>query len=165
MTRAPHDRRWLVHWFFRIALVFKGLDGVLELVGGILAFTVSRSTISRMVVVLTQHELSEDPHDLVANALRHLAAHVTPDLQVFAAVYLLAHAVVKIGLVLALARSKLWAYPAAIAVFLAFAGYQLYRFAVGHAPAMLLLTVIDVGVIVVTWLEYRRVTALAAARG
>ena len=58
---------------FKISLVLKGWDGALELVGGILLLVVSPTQLGSVVQFLTQHELSEDPHDVVATTLVHLA--------------------------------------------------------------------------------------------
>ena len=109
--------------------------------------------------MLTQHELSEDPRDLVASYLVRAAGHLSMSGERFASAYLLAHGVLKIALVWALLRSKLWAYPVAIVVFAAFGVYQMYRYALSRSATMLALTVLDVFVIVLTWLEYRRVRA------
>ena len=60
----------------------------------------------------------------------------------------------KCGLV-ALLRSKLWAYPAAIAVFGGFVGYQVYRFTLTGGFGLVALSVFDLIVIWFIWLEYR----------
>jgi uncharacterized membrane protein len=149
----------LATWAFRVGVVGKGVDGALEIVGGALLLALSRSQVHGIVGALTQHELSEDPGDVVARALLHAARHLSAGAKVFGAVYLLGHGVVKVGLVVALLRRRLWAYPTAILVFLGFLGYQLYRYSRTAAPWMLLLSAIDVFVIAVTWLEYRRLRA------
>src|SRR2546422_6920113 len=77
-------RRSPVQIAFDIGIFFKGLDGVLEIVGGLLLFLVKPETISRIISALTQHELSEDSHDLVARALVWLANQVSADSQMFA---------------------------------------------------------------------------------
>jgi uncharacterized membrane protein len=48
---------------FKIGLVLKGLDGILEVAGGILLLFLSPHAIEHIVRTLTAHELSEDPHD------------------------------------------------------------------------------------------------------
>ena len=80
-------------------------------------------------MILTQGELSEDPHDFIATHLLHTANGLTGDAVLFGAIYLLIHGLVKIVLVVALLLNKLWAYPWMIAVLLLFIGYQLYRIA------------------------------------
>lgn len=58
-------------------------------------------------------------------------------------------------LVAGLLREKLWAYPASIVVFGLFIFYQLARFRYTHSVELLLLTVLDVIIILLTWHEYR----------
>ncbi len=140
---------------FNFALILKGLDGLLELVGGILLIVISPETINRLAHSLTQHELSQDPHDFLAHHLLRLTANLH-NTQTFGALYLLTHGLVKVWLVWALLRSRLWAYPTAIVVFAAFGAYQMYRWSYTHSVAMLALTVQDVFVILLTWAEYRR---------
>ena len=135
---------------------FKGLDGVLEIVGGLLLFLVKPETISRIISALTQHELSEDPHDVIARALVRLGDQITSDSQMFAGVYLLSHGVIKVFLVEALLRGRLWAYPTAIVFFVFFMAYQMYRYYLEPSIGMILLSVLDLIVIALTWLEYRR---------
>ncbi len=74
----------------------------------------------------------------------------------FASWYLLSHGGVKLCLVLALLWNKLWAYPLMIVMLSAFIGYQMYRFTLTHSAAMIVLTVFDLIVIALTWIEYRQ---------
>ena len=62
---------------FEIGILLKGLDGVLELIGGALLLAVSPTTINRIIGALTQHELSEDPHDVIAVHLLRLSHGLT----------------------------------------------------------------------------------------
>ena len=113
-----------------------------------------------MIQVLTQHELSEDPGDPISNYLLHSTLQLTEGATKFAAAYLLWHGVVKVGLVAALLCKRFWAYPAAMVAFTLFLAYQLYRYAHTHAPELLVLSVVDVFVIIITWLEYKRLQAI-----
>ena len=110
--------------------------------------------------MLTQHELSEDPNDLLAGYLVHAAQHFSVDAQIFVSVYLLWHGLVKVGLVMALLQKRFWAYPTAILAFTLFLVYQLYRYANTHSNWLLMLSVVDVFVIIFTWFEYKRLRAL-----
>jgi uncharacterized membrane protein len=108
----PRD---LLDQTFEVGIILKGLDGVLEVIGGLLLLVVSPATIDRLVTSLTQHELSEDPHDLLATHLLKTAHGLTGAAVLFGAVYLLAHGLVKVVLVAALLKNQLWAYPWTIA--------------------------------------------------
>ncbi len=153
---ASRARRGVVHAVFELGVVLKGIDGLLEVAGAALLLFVSPRQIGRAVELLTQHELSQDPHDAVAGHLVRAARHLSMGETRFASAYLLSHGVVKLVLVWALLTSRLWAYPIAIAVFAAFGGYQMYRWSISHSLAMVTLTVLDAFVILLTWLEYRR---------
>jgi len=158
-VKAIEESR-LVHLLFDISVFVKGIDGIFEIFGGLLLFFVSPDQIYSILRVLTLHELSEDPKDLVANFLLNSARHLTAETKHFAAIYLLWHGAVKAGLVAALFFKKRWAYPAAIAAFLLFLVYQLYRYMHTASPALLVLSVLDVFIIVLTWLEFRRLESI-----
>ncbi|MES2124946.1 MAG: DUF2127 domain-containing protein [Gemmatimonadota bacterium] len=147
-----------IHLWFKISVLGKAIDGVLEIVGGFLLLLLRPGTVHRIVQNLTQHELSDDSRDAIAHYFAQSLQHFSHDTQRFAALYLLWHGVVKVGLVVALLRERRWAYPVAIVAFVLFLLYQLYRYSHTHAPELLILSVVDVIVIVLTWLEYRRLT-------
>jgi uncharacterized membrane protein len=149
----PKD--WLDRLFV-IGIIGKGLNGLAELVGGLLLLFVTPDSIHHVVAVLTRGELSEDPNDLVARYLLHTADGLTGSAVIFGAVYLLVHGAVKIGLVIALLLNKLWAYPCMIIVLLIFIGYQLYRIVLQPSVGLVVLTVFDALIVMLTWREYRR---------
>ncbi len=149
----------LVHRVFTIGILAKGLNGVMEILAGGFLFLVPPATLSQVLLFLTRHELIEDPHDLLANYLVSVARQLSVNTQWFGAVYLLSHGVIKVGLVLALWQRHLWAYPAAIVFFLLFIVYQGYRYTFAPSPWLVVLTVVDLVVVWVTWLEYRRLQA------
>lgn len=157
------ERGDLLDKAFLVGIVLKGLDGLLEVAGGLLLLLISPATIAGIASALTQHELSEDPHDFLATHLLHATGSLTGDALRFGAVYLLAHGVVKIVLVAALLRNKIWAYPWMIAFLVAFILYQLYRMTFALSLGLAGLTAFDV---VVTWLtirEYQRQRAHRAS--
>ena len=162
---ASETRRGrIVHALFDISVIIKGIDGVLEVVGGALLFVVSPARLHELVRVLTQHELSRDSHDVVATYLLRSSEQLSGSAQTFGAMYLLWHGVVKVALVTGLLLKQRWAYPVAILAFVLFLLYQLYRYNHTRAPELLVLSVIDVVVIVLTWLEYKRLGALHGFR-
>lgn len=140
---------------FRISVTLKGLDGALELIGGLILLFVRPATISHVARFLTQHELSQDPHDFLARHLLRSAGHLAHGTTIFAALYLLSHGLAKVVLVVAVLRNELWAYPGMIVLLLAFIVYQLYRLTVVRLSLGLsLLTVFDAFVVWLTWREY-----------
>lgn len=160
---ARRDRAYLRELLFRIAVVLKGLDGALEIAGGIALWIVSPGLITRMVWFLTQGEIMEDPHDLVANFLRHAVRRFSVGSEHFLALYLLGHGVVKIFIVVALLRNKLWAYPLGMVVFGAYVVYQVYLFTLSGSMGMIVLSILDLILIGLVWLEYRAVKSHPSA--
>jgi uncharacterized membrane protein len=141
---------------FKIGLVLKGLDGILEVTGGVLLLLLSPSSIEHIARSLTAEELSEDPHDHIANYLLHSTSHLSSGVTLFGAIYLLSHGIAKIVLVALVLRDKLWAYPWLIVLLLAFIGYQIYRLAWVHfSVGLTALTVFDAALVWLTWREYR----------
>ena len=146
---------WLDKVFWA-GIALKGLNGVAELSGGVLLLVVSPNRIHLFAVAITRAELGEDPHDRIANEILLLTNHLSGTQTLFGAVYLLLHGVVKVVLVAALLREKLWAYPWMIAFLVAFIGYQLVEVARTGSLPLAGLTVFDAGLCWLTWLEYRK---------
>jgi uncharacterized membrane protein len=146
--------RSILHNSFRTGITLKGIDGVLELIGGALLWFVNPSRLGDPLQMALQHELSRDPHDFVAAHLLHVTERLTSANRTFATLFLLSHGLVKIIIVAALWMDRLWAYPLGIGVFSAFGVYQVYRWTHTHSFFLVLLTVFDVLVIYLTWAEY-----------
>jgi uncharacterized membrane protein len=140
---------------FRISLWLKAIDGVLEVIGGLLLFFVAPSTLDSVVRWAVAHDLTGSPHDWVAQHLLHSASTLSTSSTTFGAVYLLVHGGAKLVLVVLLLRRKLWAYPWMIGLLLLFVAYQMYRFAEQPGIGMILLSAFDLFVAWLTWREYR----------
>lgn len=144
-----------IHRVFDISLWIKGVFAFGEILSGIATFFVTKELIVHAVELITQAEFAEDLHDRIATILLQVAENYSVGARNFAAIYLLAHGVIKLWLIIGLLRRKLWFYPAAIIVFTLFIVYQLYRFTYTHSALLLLITVLDVIVIVLTWHEWK----------
>jgi len=156
--RSQEHRRDLLDKTFDLTLVLKGLDGLLELVGGILLIVISPTTINHLAQQLTQHELSQDPNDFIAHRLLRLTANLH-NTQLFGALYLLTHGSVKIIIVIGLFRRQRWAYPVAFVFLGGFVIYQVYRLTYAPSAGLAVLTAFDLLIIWLTWREYRRMKA------
>jgi uncharacterized membrane protein len=158
-SRASRGREWFatgdaLDRTFAVGIIAKGINGIIEILGGLLLLLATPEAIGRLLEALTRGELAEDPTDFLATRLLHLSASdtlTTGGLR-FAAIYLLAHGIVKVVLVAAVLRGKLWAYPWMIGFLLLFISYQLYRIAVDPTVGMIALTIFDA---VLTWLAVR----------
>lgn len=137
-------------------MVAKGIDGAVELVGGVLLLFLSPNEIWRVIYFLIQGELIEDPTDLVANLILHSAPKIIQT-RFSASTFLMLHGAVKLGLVAGLATNRLWSYPAAIAVFTAFTIYQVTQLAEKYSLFLATVTALDVVIVFLIIVEYRHV--------
>lgn len=148
-----------IHLLFKIGVTIKGVDGALEAIAGVALFFTSTASLRNLVDWLTQGELEEDPNDFVANHLVDFFHHLSVSTEHFAAVYLLAYGLVKIGLVAGLLREKLWSYPTALTVLGLFLCYQIYRFSHNHSPGLAFVNVLDLIILAVIWRDYQYLKA------
>jgi len=154
-TPINDKREALLSRLFHIGLFFKGFDGLLELVGGVLLLVLPTAKLDAIVRTLTMHELKEDSTDFIATHIRDYAATLTGSSTLFAAFYLLMHGIVKVVLVAAVLRGRIGAYPWMIGFLVAFIVYQGYELATHFTLGMLLLTLFDILILALTVHEYR----------
>lgn len=138
---------------FKVTIILKGLDSLLEILGGVFFLLITRSAITGWA------------HDIAWGLFGHNSAisryiiHSSNDLAkstLTGALYLLVHGVVKVALVVLVLMNKLWAYPVFIGVILLFIAIQIYDL-VGHlSVGVSLLSAFDALVIVLTWLEWQK---------
>jgi uncharacterized membrane protein len=154
-----------VHIAFEASLAMKAVFAAGEILAGIGVYFVTRQFLFGLVERITREELLEDPRDSIANYLLQSAQHFSVSTRNFTAVYLLAHGVIKLWLIIGLLRQKLWYYPVAISVFGLFILYQLYRYNLTHSLWLLIITAIDLVVIALTWHEYGYLRARRGRQG
>jgi len=152
-------REKLFHRLFEVGIWIKGIDGLIEIAGGILLLAVSLEALNSYVIAITEKEIQEDSGDLIANALRHAAHRMTPGSKHIAGAYLLGNGIVKVFLAACILRGKLWCYPIAVAVITSFILLQCVRMSFHFSWAMFNGTIIDVAIVLLIWREYRRIQA------
>lgn len=143
-----------IHRAFKVGIILKGVDGILELFGGLSLFFIKPTQIASWMQALTQYELIEDPRDLISNYLMQSSHQLSIGAELFGAAYLISHGIIKIAIVIGLLKNKLWAYPVGIVIFSLFGLYQIYCYAYSHSIGLVFLTVLDVIVILLTYHEY-----------
>jgi uncharacterized membrane protein len=147
----------LFHYGFEVGILIKGIDGILEILGGFLMLYLNPARLDRVVIWLTQHELAMDPHDLLTNFIVKVSNNYTGSVQLFGVIYLIAHGLVKIILVSMLLRKRSWSYPLSMVFIFLFIIYQLYRYSYNHSIWMIMFTVFDISMILLIWSEYKRI--------
>jgi len=145
---------------FLVGVFFKGLDGVLETLGGLIFLFLRHGALEKFARIVFKGELAEEPHDIIANYLINLAAHTSRDTEFFAAIFLLVHGIIKILIVTGLYLRKLWIYPLAEFVLGLFVIYQLYRFSHTFSVLLIFLTIVDIFIIFLIYTEHKRLSGL-----
>ncbi|MEJ2702886.1 MAG: DUF2127 domain-containing protein [Sedimentisphaerales bacterium] len=150
------EKLW--HVLFLVGIFFKGLDGVLESLGGLVLLFLNHTSLMKYVndvTFLFHEELTERPPDAIFQYLLNVA-HVSENTQLFAGIYLVGHGAIKMAIVAGLYFKRLWVYPLAEGVLGLFIVYQLYRFTHTYSILLLFLSVVDAAVILLIYKEYKR---------
>lgn len=150
---SKFERYW--HGFFEFGILLKGFNGVWETISGFLVLFLSRATFSRLFYFLARRELLENPRDRFLYFVVRSFQHVTPEIKVLAAAYILGHGLLNIFLAIQLYRNRLWAYLVTMSAMVVFMSYQVYRIVLHHSRALTILTIFDVLFLILTWHEYR----------
>lgn len=152
---------------FRIAVLLKGLDGASQLVTGIALMFIPARAITHLVQLAVTR-------DLFGNHAGWLATHLQAAVQnftggsthTFVIVYLLVHAVIKLGLVVALLRKIAPAYPIAGVALGLFVVFEVLRAIRTHSVILPIFAALDVLIILLVAREYiklRRERAVAVS--
>jgi uncharacterized membrane protein len=139
---------------FRIAMAVKGIDGAIELVGGVLLLLVSQTEVQKVITVVVTHDLLGPPDGSLSRHFVAGTAEFASGDRTFAVLYLLLHGAIKVALVIALLRHWLPAYPVAVVVLGAFVVYEIYRATQTGSVLLPLLAVLDILVIALVIREY-----------
>jgi uncharacterized membrane protein len=143
----------------RAALLLKGLDGAVELLAGAALALVGPRELGELTRRVVAHHLLGSPRGALAERVTAGEAALHGGDRTFAVVYLTAHGLLKLGLVVALLREMLPAYPVAIGVLTVFIGYEAYRAARTGSSALWAAAALDLAITVLVVREYRHLTA------
>jgi uncharacterized membrane protein len=143
------------HRLFRVGVILKGIDAVLEVIGGVILLIVPSDAISRLIVTVTQYQLIQNPNNLFAK-LAEKGVEVANESQLWAGLFLLSHGLVKVLIVVGMVLKKLWAYRIGLVVFAGLVIYQICDVLKTHSLGLLALTVLDFIFILLGWREYRQ---------
>ncbi len=142
-------------WVFDFALVLKAVDGTIEMASAVVIFWYPR-VIMHLADIATAGELSQDPTDIVANAIRNAAHALSLSGHLLIALYLFVHGLIKALLVIGIFAGQRIAYPLFIAALALFSAYETYRGLVRHEAILLIFAAFDLLLLVLTAYEYRR---------
>lgn len=151
-----------VHRAFWISLIIKGIDGALQLLGGFAVIFVEPGTLGNAYRWLTRFLFGKREGNPEAAFIRDAAHSFNMSIEVLVAIYLLVHGIIKVLLVYGLLKERLWVFPAAFAGFGFFLALEIYRITVHFYWGILILMCIDIFVITMVIMEYRKVKAFGS---
>jgi uncharacterized membrane protein len=147
---------------FVVFTAVKAIEAVAEIVLGVLLlFT---SSVTNLILTLSQNELIEDPTDFFATHAQSLL-HNTPHLQLFGALYMLLFGALKAFLVWGLLTKRLWTYPATLTLVGAVFLFQAAELIASHPAVLSVLSLFDVIFAALIWHEYTYLKGKQAAVG
>ena len=137
---------------FNTMLLGKSIFAFVEFISGLLLIFVPldliKATIHHLALVISLSPFST----MITNAGERL----TSDATLFAIVYLLLHGALKLVTLALLWKKILWSYPLSILLLVGFILYQIFEFFNHGSISMLVLCAVDVLMIILTLLEYRK---------
>jgi uncharacterized membrane protein len=158
ITTSVNWARSRLHALFEATLLIKGVLASFELLAGLGLWLVGNDQVVRFVNWMTVHEVAEDPRDPVVRWSVDALQGFSVETQHFFAIYLCFHGLLKLSLVLLLARRVRWAYPAGMFLLAGFIVWQLYQWV--HSPDvfLLLISALDMLMIYLIWREWCAMT-------
>lgn len=149
-------RSGLEHRLFQITVAIKGVDGALEILGGLLLLIFGAKGVNRTLAVVTEHEATLDQGNFfVRTIIGH--AHPLPASSVhLTIIYLLVNGVVKIWLVHGLLKELRWMFPVAMGILGLLVAYLVVHLTRHPSASLAFFAALDVITIALVWREYLR---------
>ncbi|HEV7121392.1 MAG TPA: DUF2127 domain-containing protein [Candidatus Paceibacterota bacterium] len=158
IRESPGEQK-LIYEGYLVSIILKGLISLNETVTGIALLFIPPS----IFLAFTDWVADIVPTSGFIGA--HLAEQLngyTASTSHFLALYLFSRGIVKLVLIIALLRNKLWAYPSLLLVMAGFLLYQFYQIAASGSILVIGITVLDIIVMYFVWREWRIVRERAA---
>jgi len=144
------------HELFRISILVKAADGLIEACAGIFLYFVGYSRINAVLFRVFHQEIAESPRDAVWQFFINEWHTISLSSNSFWGLLFIAHGATKLLLSIALLKNKLWAYPTAAVVFTLFVGFEIYSLVNRPSLFLWLITIFDALVVGLILREYAR---------
>ncbi len=148
---------------YKIGVVVKGFDGVIELAAGLWLWLAPGSLHALLNTwqgkALSWH--GAIGHHL-ATSLEKTNHELYGGVMLMAIIFLLSHGIIKLALVYALMKELLWAYPYALVVLVLFLAAQIIALFQHQSVGMLLLMLLDIVIIWLVWGEWQKLSSKQA---
>lgn len=151
----PHYHiRLTQSFFFRATMWWRIVYGSLRVLVGAMLFKFVGTDIKIWLLPLMEHELINDPTDILVR-IGNMLIHDGPlTVTYFLGFYFVFWGLVDIILSINLLRHRLWAYPISLALIFLFVCYSTYRLTHTHSPILAGVILFDGIMLYLIWSEY-----------
>jgi uncharacterized membrane protein len=143
--------------FFRLGMWWRILYGILRLIFGISLLFFIDTPVVEILDKIMAHELTQDPNDVLLNAVRSFFSLHGYVITYFLAGYFIFWGLTDVVLSINILRNKLWAFPVTIVLIIGFVFYEIFRFTHTHSLVLLVVMFFDVFVAWLVWRHYKKI--------
>jgi uncharacterized membrane protein len=141
---------------FRFSMWWRIAYGSVRLVVGVALLQYIGTPISDLLLSVMQHEVTQDVTDALFQFFYHLIEDHSFTVTYFIALYLIFWGLVDIVLSLCLLWHKLWAFSTTMVLIALFILYSVYRFTHTHSLILLSIIFIDIVILYLISIEYKK---------
>jgi uncharacterized membrane protein len=145
----------MLHLAYLIAILVKGFDGLIETGAGLIIALYGSQRVYDFAVWATAPEIAKHPDSHAVHAIRHGAYGLAHSSHKFAIIYLLAHGILKLALVINLLIEHLWIFPVSITVLLGFIAFMAAKLAAHWSPWLFAFAIFDLMTVALIANEWR----------
>ncbi len=142
---------------FEVGLLLKGIDGLLELLGGFLLLFLTPARLQHYLHLITQETVSGEKPSKILGLLFHSIDSLSTGSRVFLIAYLWVHAAIKLVAVIGILKNLLWAYPFSLITLGLLTLFQVISIIHKASIGMIALTLFDIFILWLIWREYQKV--------
>jgi uncharacterized membrane protein len=148
------EKERTIYSFFEVLVFAKGAQGIFDLVASVIVYLIPLRAIVAIADHFTEDAIESDPDDFIANHIHDFAHNLSIGGKEFAALYLLLHGIIKLGLAIGLLSGKRAAYPIALVLMALLIVYQSYRIWLHYSPLLIAATIFDCSVFYIIAREF-----------
>ena len=143
-----------IYQLFKLSILIKGVTSLFEIISGIVVFFIPVSDIERLASYIASKFSDGIVGSFVANQITSNAEGLVTLGTIFIGAYLVFRGGIKLGLIIALLKNKLWAYPWSLFIIGLFVVFQVFELIKTLHFGIIIVTTFDLIVMYLIWREW-----------
>jgi uncharacterized membrane protein len=139
---------------FNISIVLKGVDGLIELIGGVLFAILEKEVILKLIIDFLSYDLFKIPNKTVLELATTVSHDLDTSIRNFIIAVLIGNGFIKIAFAIGLLLRKMFIFPISIIFLIGLLIYQIIQTFYTPSLYLIFFNLFDFAVIVVIWLQY-----------